>query len=128
MNFKRKYNRGITYIEIMLAVAIISIISTAFAQLFIKNNIALNETNLRTLASSWAADKMEEVKSYYYTDLSTGTWSSETEVLGKNKKFTRSVKVIEIENGLKEIEVEVTWETSEGSSSSRLVTYMAAYE
>lgn len=118
---------GVTYIEIMLSIAIIGFIVVSFAQLFMKNNIALNQAKMSTLATSWAADKIEEVKSFYYADIATGTWTSDSKKLGENINFTQIVTVNKVNGGLKEIVVKVTWETLEGQRENRLVSYAADY-
>ncbi len=121
-------NKGISYLEVVVAVAIIAYIVTAFAQMFIKNSILLNQAKMKTLAQNWAADKMEDIKTRFYSNISTGTWSGETEVLGKYREFTRIVSVEQVGvAGLKEVEVEVTWTELNENKQVRIVSYIADY-
>jgi Tfp pilus assembly protein PilV len=126
-NLLKTKNRGLSYLEIVIAVTIVGYILIAFGQMFIKNNLALNQSKMQTLAYNWAADKMEDIKTSYYSDISTGTWTSENEILGQSKQFTRVVKVSELESGLKEVEVKVTWTDMNEAREIRVVTYVADY-
>jgi len=100
---EKKKNGGMSYLEIVLAAAIISYVVIAFAQVFMKNNASLTKSTLQTLAYNYAADRMEEIKSYYYADITTSTFSNETAVLGENKSFTSTVSISELETGLKAV-------------------------
>ncbi|MDA3792497.1 MAG: hypothetical protein PF545_02425 [Elusimicrobia bacterium] len=123
----KKNNRGVTYLEIILAVAIITYVVMGFAQMFIKNNIALNQSKMQTMAANWASDEMENIKSYYYTDVTTSAFLSATKVLGTSKEFTRVVNISELEEGLKEIEIKVSWTELGKAQELRIVSYIADY-
>lgn len=130
MNNYKKHNlknRGMTYLEVVLAVAIIAYIVMAFAQVFIRNNVSLVQSKLQTLAHNWGAAKMEDIKTSYYSAISTGTWTNETAVLGKQKRFTRIVTVSMIASRLKEVEVKVTWTELNTNREIRVVSYVADY-
>jgi len=124
---EKKKNGGMSYLEIVLAAAIISYVVIAFAQVFMKNNASLTKSTLQTLAYNYAADRMEEIKSYYYADITTSTFSNETAVLGENKSFTSTVSISELETGLKEVEVLVSWTELGENKEARVVSYVADY-
>ncbi|MFH1416334.1 MAG: prepilin-type N-terminal cleavage/methylation domain-containing protein [Elusimicrobiota bacterium] len=120
-------NSGVTLLEIMIAIAILGYILLAFTQVFMKNNMALTQSKMYTLASNWAADGMEDVKTYYYDDISTGTWTTETEVLGETKEFSRVIIVSELEDSLKEIAVTISWTELGKNKNVRIVSLVADY-
>jgi Tfp pilus assembly protein PilV len=131
MNINKKIrdnNKGITYLEIILAAAIITYIVMGFAQMFIKNNIALNQSKMQTMAANWASDEMENIKSHYYSDITTTTFTAETQVLGDVQSFTRVVNISELEEGLKEIEIKISWTELSKPKELRIVSYVADYE
>ena len=116
--------KGFSLIELLLAAAITAIIVLGFAQIFIRNNIALNHARMQTLAHNWAADAMEDLKSQFYADISTGT---STDV---SDRFTRNVTVSENEEtepGIKVINIDVTWEDLGRENTVRLASYIADY-
>lgn len=121
-------NVGMTLIEIVIAMAILGYILVAFTQVFMKNSVSINQSKMYTHAYSWAGDGMEDVKTYYYSDISTGTWATESEILGEKKQFSRIVNVSELETGLKEIEIKVSWTELGNSKEVRIVSYVANYE
>ena len=120
-------NKGMTFIEIALAIAIFGYIILGFSQLFIKNTLAMNQSKTYNLAYNWAADKMEDIRTTYYSAVTTGTWTAETSKLSGGINYTRIVNVSEIESGLKEIEVKVIWTDLSGSREARVVSTKADY-
>jgi prepilin-type N-terminal cleavage/methylation domain-containing protein len=127
-NIEKHKNAGMTLIEIVLAIAILGYILSAFAQVFMKNSVSLVQSKSNTVAYNWAADGMEEVRTYYFADISTGTWATETDSLGLDRQFSRVVTVSSLASGLKEVEVEVTWTESGESKEIRIVSYAGQYE
>ena len=119
--------KGVSLIEILIAVAITAYIVMGFSRMFMQSNIALNHAKMQALAHNWAADKMEDIKSQYYLSISTETWSADTQVLGERNEFTRHVTVVEESPGLKEIEVKVTWKDLGRDNEVRVVSYIADY-
>ncbi|MFW6134046.1 MAG: hypothetical protein ACOC5R_00550 [Elusimicrobiota bacterium] len=126
-SFTRKKNKGISYLEIAIAIAILGYILAAFAQVFLKNNVSLVQSKMHTLAYNWAADSVEQIKRKYYTDITTSAFTTESRVLGEDKTFTKQVGISEITEGLKEIEVKISWTNPKQSREIRVVTYIADY-
>jgi len=120
-------NRGVSLVEITIALAITAYIVLGFARLFMQSTAALNSARMQTLAHNWAADKMEDIKTRYYVAVDTGTWTPETEVLAENVIFTRDVSVVEEPPGLKEIAVTVSWSELGNPREISVVSYMAEY-
>lgn len=128
-NKTTKLFQGMTLLEIVLAIAVIGFILTIYAQIFVRNYSQINQTRSNTVAYNWAADKMEDIKqAYLYDDITAGVWAAETEVLGENRSFTRIVTVSQIQTGLKEVEVEVTWTENNRNLDVRIVSCVADYE
>ncbi len=120
-------NRGVSYLEIIIAVAIIAFVVMGFARLFLAHNVSVTGSRMRTLASNWAADSMEELKRSYYSDVSTGSWASASQQLGGVNEFTREINVAEIDDGLKEIEILVSWQEMGDTRTLRIASFMADY-
>ena len=125
ISFKR--NRGITYIEVVLAIAIVAFIVMAFARMFLAHNVAVTSSTKHTLAGNWASDRMEEIKSTYYASVTTTTFSAESRALDGINLFASDVNIVELEEGLKEVEVIVSWEDAVGEKSLRIVSFVADY-
>ncbi|GEM_PF-2813450 len=123
-------NKGVTYVEILIAVIIIAYISLVFGQMFVTNNFLLVQTTNQSRAYNWAADTMEELKSMHYPQLQAGLWtdmSGNDKYLGENTQFTRYLNVIQVEPGLKEVEVIVGWDELGEDREVRIVSYVADY-
>ncbi len=98
-------NKGFTYIELVLAMAIIVFIVLAFSQLFLRTTISVKSMEFQTLAYNLAGDKMEELR-----NRSFGSIVCVTELQNLSGKiFTRNVTVSQLENSLKRVDIEVTW-------------------
>ena len=120
-------NRGITYIEIMIAVAIITFVTMVFARMFLIHNLSVTSSKFHTLASNYAAHRMEEIKSSPYVAVTTNTFTSGSDLLGGTKEFTSDINIVEIKEGLKEVEVIVRWEETGENRSLRIVSFIADY-
>lgn len=126
--YRQKNNLGLSLVEIIVAIAILGYILLAFTQVFMKSNMGIVQSKSRTLAYNWAVDKIEDVRTLYYDDISTGTWTSESEVLGEKKSFTRQVVVAEVSSDLKEVGVTVSWDELGETKNVRIVSFIAEYE
>ena len=105
-------NKGFTYIELALAMAIIAFIVLAFSQLFLRSTISVKSMEFQTLAYNFAGDKMEELKNTNFGIIASGTDSPTV----SGKSFTRNVTVSELVTAkLKRVDIEVEW--SEGGES-----------
>ncbi|MGM0568211.1 MAG: type IV pilus modification PilV family protein [Elusimicrobiota bacterium] len=127
-----KKNSGVTYLEVVLALAIVAIITLAFARMFLTYNVSVTSSRLHTLAANWAADQMEEIKSMPYGDIKNDNFSPLSRTLGGVKEFERTVNIAvvegtEDEGGFKEVEIIVSWEELENPRMLRIVSFVADY-
>ncbi len=117
-------NKGFTYIELVIALAIIAFIVLAFSQLFLHSVISVKSMEFQTLAYNFAGDKMEDIKNNEaFAGIGGPEWyptvwrTDYPNQPGKN--FTRKVTVSELVTGsLKRVDIEVTW--MEGSESKSI--------
>ena len=106
-------NKGFTYIELALAMAIIAFIILAFTQLFLSSTISVKSMEFQTLAYNFAGDRMEDIKNneafenignpWYPT-----VWETDSPTV-PGKSFTRNVTVSELASSLKRVDIEVKW-------------------
>ena len=112
-------NKGFTYIELALAMAIIAFIVLAFSQLFLRSTISVKSMEFQTLAYNFAGDKMEEIKNENFESIGNPwyptVWETDFPTVS-GKSFTRNVTVSELVTAkLKRVDIEVEW--SEGGES-----------
>ncbi len=121
-------SKGFTYIELALALTIITLIVLAFAQLFIRSSISVKGMEFQTLAYSFAGDKMEEIKNESFESIGgpwfPNIWQSESET-PSGTTFTRNVRISALESSLKRVDIEVIW-TEQGQSRSIEVSSLIA--
>ena len=127
-----KKNKGVTYLEVVLALAIVAIISLAFARMFLNYSVSVTSSRLHTLAANWAADQMEEIKSMPYDEIKNANFSPVSRTLGGVKEFQSAVDIAvvegnEDEGGFKEVEIIVSWEEIENPRMLRIVSFVADY-
>ncbi len=125
-DMRTKYNRGISLIEILVAIGVFAISSTAIIFLLIDGVYASGRSLQFTQAVLLAHEGIDAVRSIsendfdnvssgeYGIELIGGVWtlsaSSDTQ-----DEFTRSVTITDIDDDTKKIESEVVW----GQESSR---------
>ena len=121
-------NKGFTYIELALAMAIIAFIILAFSQLFLRSTISVKNMEFQTLAYNLAGDKMEEIKNEAFEGIGNpwypSIWETESQTLS-GKSFTRNVKISQLESSLKRVDIEVIW-TEGGENKSIGVSSLIA--
>jgi len=124
----RKQNTGFTYIEIIVAAAIIGFVLMGFSQMFIYNTISVKQAKFHSLAYQWASDYMEEIRQMEFVDIEEGTWASQTKDLAQGKQFTRQATVIDKADDLKLVVVEVSWQGISGDKSLKISYYITHVE
>lgn len=123
-----KGDKGLSYLEIVLALAVLAYIVLAFTQLFMSSAISVKETEFQTLANTYASDYMEEIKHMEYATVSTGTWTAQSEALGQDGKvFTRQTVISQLSSGLKQVRVQVTWTDITGARNIEVTSLVADY-
>ncbi len=114
-------NKGFTYIELAIAMAIIAFIVMAFSQLFINTTVSVTSMEFQTLAYNYAGDKIEEIKNETFAGIGNpwapAIWETETQVQS-GMTFTRNVRVSALAASLKRVDIEVIW--TEGGQSENI--------
>lgn len=114
-------NKGFTYIELAIALAIIAFIVLAFSQLFLRTTVSVKSTEFQTLAYNFAGDKMEEIRNEPFAAIGNPwhpvVWETESQVQS-GTTFTRNVRVSALAGSLKRIDIEVIW--TEGGQSKNI--------
>jgi prepilin-type N-terminal cleavage/methylation domain-containing protein len=122
----RVSERGMTMIEMMIALIVLSIGLLGIAAIFPAGRRFSNRDRLMTTASDLALQKMEQIRTYSYSDpnLTVGmhpTLSGET--VGPNNRFVRWWTVSQIATDFRMVDVRVTW-TDARPETARVATYL----
>jgi len=121
-------NKGFTYIELVLAMAIIAFIVLAFSQLFLRTTVSVKGMEFQTLAYNFAADKMEEIKNETFGAIGNpwypSVWETESQTQS-GTTFTREVTISQLASSLKRVDIEVIWTEGGGNKSIEVSTLIA---
>jgi len=123
-----------SYIELIIGIVVLGYVSLAFVQLLMKVTVSAKGSGLKTLANTWATDRMEEVKSLDYDDSvldpNYPAWTTDsTKELAQGKSFTRKIRISELTaDYLKSIEVSVNWTENNQNKEITLKTNKANYD
>lgn len=126
-------NKGFTYIELVLAMAIIAFIVLAFSQLFLRTTISVKGMQFQTLAYNFAGDKMEDIKINEAfagiggpgaNDWYPNIWQSDSQTMS-GTTFIRNVTISQLAASLKRVDIEVIW-TEGGQNKSIEVSSLIA--
>lgn len=121
-------NKGFTYIELVLAMAIIAFIVLAFSQLFLRTAVSVKGMEFQTLAYNFAADKMEEIKNETFGAIGNpwypSIWETDSQT-PSGVTFTRNVRVSSLASSLKRIDIEVIWTEGSGNKSIEVSSLIA---
>ena len=121
----RVSERGMTMIEMMIALIVLSIGLLGIAAIFPAGRRFSNRDRLMTTASDLALQKLEQIRTYSYSDanLTVGMHPSVSgETVGPNNRFVRWWTVSQIATDFRMADVRVTW-TDERPETARVVTY-----
>lgn len=121
-------NKGFTYIELVLAMAIIAFIVLAFSQLFLRTAVSVKGMEFQTLAYNFAADKMEEIKNETFGAIGNpwypAIWETESQTQS-GTTFTREVTISQLASSLKRVDIEVIWTEGGGNKSIEVSSLIA---
>ncbi|MFH1715408.1 MAG: type II secretion system protein [Elusimicrobiota bacterium] len=127
MNILKKIisNKGFTYIEIIVAMVILSYVILAFTRVFMGGVLTAKNMEFKTVAYNYAIDEVEHVRNLAYNDVTNFT---EQRVLSTGKKFTitRIITVIEADI-LKQVDVVVSWKEGGDTKTTSMTTLVAQY-
>jgi type IV pilus assembly protein PilV len=122
---RRAAERGMTLVEMMISLIVLSIGLLGIAAIFPSGRRFSTRDRVLTTATDLAEQKMEEIRTYSYSDsnLTVGTHPTALgEVVGPNNTYTRWWTVTQIATDLRMADVRVTW-TAERPETARVVTY-----
>ena len=104
-------NKGFTYIELAIAMAIIALIVLGFTRLFLRSAVSVRSMEFQTIAYNFAGSRMEELKMTPFDSIVNETQAQTV----SGKTFTRNVTISQLENSLKRVDIEVIW-TEQGQN------------
>jgi len=132
VKLKIKCRSGFTYIEALLAIAILPLVILAFAQVFYYRAIAVKQAKIRTVASSYASDAMEETKELNFSNIGDPfyptVWQTDSKELISGITFTRTITISSIDSDLKRIDIQVEWTQGGETKSISLSSYVTQTE
>jgi prepilin-type N-terminal cleavage/methylation domain-containing protein len=118
--------RGMTMVELMISLVVLSIGLLGIAAIFPAGRRFSNRDRLLTTATDLALQKMEQIRTYAYSDanLTVGTHPTAFgETVGPNNTYQRWWTVSQIATDLRCADVRVTW-TGAQPETARVVTYI----
>jgi len=121
-------NKGFTYIELVLAMAIIAFIVLAFSQLFLRTTVSVKGMEFQTLAYNFAGDRMEEIRNQAFDGIGDpwhpAIWQAEVQPMA-GKNFTRNVRISSLADSLIRVDIEVIWAEGGGNKSIEISSLIA---
>jgi prepilin-type N-terminal cleavage/methylation domain-containing protein len=122
MPFIRKSKKGVSLVEIMIAVIISTIVMLGGSFFFVSSTNQINLRRQYRVASQLASQKIEELKAVDYDTVAIGV--VEDSVTLKNSSYSRSVLVQDL-GSYKEITVNINWGPAGQMHDVSLVTLIA---
>jgi prepilin-type N-terminal cleavage/methylation domain-containing protein len=117
--------RGMTMVELMIALIVLSIGLLGLAALFPAGRRFSTRDRMITTATDLAEQKMEQLRALDYSDLdlTLGTHPTASgEAVGNNNRYTRWWTVTQVATDLRCADVRVTW-TATWPETTRVLTY-----
>jgi prepilin-type N-terminal cleavage/methylation domain-containing protein len=122
MPFIRKSKKGVSLVEVMIAVLISVIVMVGGSLFFVSSTNQINLRKQYRAASRLASQKLEEVKAVDYSTVAVGEVLDSVTL--ENSSYSRSVVTQDL--GLyKQVTVNVNWGTGVKANNINLVTYIA---
>ncbi len=125
MQIRKKYNQGMSLIETMIALTILTVVITAVTTLMVQISALSNSAKLKSGAVAIAQNSLEQVRGYYQQNgwNSLATYSAPA---FSDPVFGRSVNVVQ--NGSQmAVTVTVTWNDKGKSQNLTTSTYFYSY-
>ena len=120
--FIRKSKKGVSLIEVMIAVLISSIVMLGGSFFFVASTGQINLREQYRAASRLASQKLEEVKAVDYDTVAEGEVTDSVTL--KNSSYNRNVVTKDL-GSLKEITVTVNWGPADQQHNINLITFIA---
>ncbi|GEM_PF-1713850 len=108
-------NGGFTLTEVMVGVIVFGVVTVAGFYLFVSGSSFIERARRKNTALEVASSRMELIKGATDYALITGTGETKTVNVGTGIDYNYKISVTEVDDGHKEIEVEVDWELSDGN-------------
>jgi prepilin-type N-terminal cleavage/methylation domain-containing protein len=122
MPFIRKSKRGVSLVEVMIAVLISTIVMLGGSFFFVSSTNQINLRRQYRVASQLASQKLEELKAVDYDTVAIG--EVEDNVAIKNSSYNRSVVTTDL-GTYKEVTVSINWGPAGRAHNVSLVTLIA---
>ncbi len=120
--FVRKSKKGVSLIEVMIAVLISAIVMLGGSFFFVASTSQINLREQYRAASRLASQKLEEVKAVDYDTVAEGEVADSVTL--ENSSYSRSVVTQDL--GLyKQVTVTVNWGPADQQHNINLVTFIA---
>jgi len=111
---------GLTLVEVMVAILILTVVITTSLMAFIERNRQLQQASEIVLAYQALANEAEYLRRTDYLDLKEATeFESETDLLEPLKPVDIIIAVEEVRLGVKNVEMTIRWR--EGKRNAKLV-------
>lgn len=120
--FIRKSKKGVSLIEVMIAVLISSIVMLGGSFFFVASTSQINIREQYRAASRLASQKLEEVKAVDYDTVAEGEVTDSVTL--KNSSYNRSVVTKDL-GSWKEITVTINWGPENQQHNINLTTFIA---
>lgn len=120
--FVRKSIKGVSLVEVMVAVLISSIVMLGGSFFFVASTGQINLREQYRAASRLASQKLEEVKAVDYDTVTEGEVTDSVTL--ESSSYNRSVVTKDL-GSLKEISVTINWGTEDQQHNINLVTFIA---
>ena len=120
--FVRKSKKGVSLIEVMIAVLISSIVMLGGSFFFVASTSQINLREQYRAASRLASQRLEEVKAVDYDTIVEGEVTDSVTL--KSSSYNRSVVTKDL-GSVKEVTVNVNWVTGVKVNNINLVTFIA---
>ena len=120
--FVRKSEKGVSLVEVMVAVLISVIVMVGGSLFFVASTDQINLRQQYRAASRLASQKLEELKAVDYDTVAIG--EAKDSVTLKNSTYSRSV-VIKDTGSYKQVNVTVSWGPAGQERNINLVTFIA---
>jgi len=122
MPFIRKSKKGVSLIEVMIAVLITAIVMLGGSMFFASSTGQINLREQYRAASRLASQKLEELKAVDYDTVAEG--EVKDSVTLESSSYNRSVVTKDL-GSYKEVTVTVTWGPAGRQQNINLVTFIA---
>ena len=122
MPFIRKSKKGVSLIEVMIAVLITAIVMLGGSMFFASSTGQINLREQYRAASRLASQRLEEFKAADYDTVAEGEINDSVTL--ENSTYNRSVVTKDI-GSYKEVTVNITWGPTGQQKNINLVTFIA---